>query len=147
MRFNYKIIPVDQPHPAFPRVTSNWVPILPVRLSSGHSRQTPRLEAIVDSGAADCLFQASIAAYLGLRLERGIKGTAAGIAAGVRIDVYYHDINLWVGADMIRITAGFASALPVAALLGRHGFFENFIITFDPSASPPGFEIQRVGRA
>jgi hypothetical protein len=67
--------------------------------------------------------------------------------AGATIDVHYHDIHLWVGADRIKIRAGFSEKISVAAILGRRGFFENFIITFDPSSSPPGFEIQRLGRA
>jgi len=48
---------------------------------------------------------------------------------------------------MLKIRAGFVRDLPVAGLLGRRGFFENFIITFDPSATQPGFDIQRLGRA
>jgi hypothetical protein len=48
---------------------------------------------------------------------------------------------------MLRIRAGFVDNLPVAGLLGRRGFFENFIITFDPSAEPPGFDLERLGRA
>lgn len=123
------------------------MPLLPVRLSSGHSRQTPRIEALIDSGAADCLFRADIGTFLGINVEKGIKGVMSGVAAGVKIDVYYHDVNLWVGVDMIKIRAGFSAEMSVAALLGRRGFFENFIVTFDPSATPPGFDIQRLGRA
>lgn len=147
MRFNYKIIPYKQPHSAFPNETSTWVPMLPVRLSFTHGKQTPRVEALIDSGAADCLFRADIAAFMGIKLEDGVKGATGGIVDGPRIDVYYHQVNLWVGADKIRITAGFAEKMSIAAILGRRGFFENFIITFDPSAEPPGFDIQRLGRA
>jgi hypothetical protein len=35
----------------------------------------------------------------------------------------------------------------VGGILGRRGFFENFIIRFDPSLVPAGFEIDRLGRA
>ena len=54
---------------------------------------------------------------------------------------------MWVGAGMIRIRAGFAPHMSIGAILGRRGFFEHFVVTFDPSATPPGFDIQRVGRA
>ena len=121
--------------------------MLPIRLSYGHGRQTPRFEALIDSGASDCLFRADICPILGIKLEKGIKSSTAGIVPGEKIDVYFHDVNLWVVADMIKIRAGFAPRLSVGALLGRHGFFENFIVTFDPSNNPPGFEIQRLGRA
>ncbi|MBZ5724121.1 MAG: hypothetical protein LAP87_03925 [Acidobacteriia bacterium] len=47
---------------------------------------------------------------------------------------------------MIPINAGFCEALSVAALLGRHGFFEHFTVLFDPASTPPGFEIDRLHR-
>jgi hypothetical protein len=147
VRFNYKTIPITQPHPAFPDETSGWLPILPIKLSHGHSRQTPRLEALVDSGAADTLFRADIGTFLGIDVESGIKTTLGGFVVGSRTDVHYHRVTLWVGEDAITITAGFVSKLSVAAILGRRGFFEYFIVTFDPSATPPGFDIQRLGRA
>jgi len=68
------------------------------------------------------------------------------VVPGVNLDVYFHQVNLWVGADRIKITAGFVPGLSVAALLGRHGFFEHFIDTFDPSNNPPGFDITRLAR-
>lgn len=123
------------------------MPILAIRLSYDHGPQTPRFEALVDSGAADCLFRADIAAHMRIDLKKGVKGTTSGIVQGQIINIYYHDVNLWVGADRIKIKAGFGEHMSVGAILGRRGFFENFIITFDPSATPPGFDIQRLGRA
>lgn len=125
------------------------MPILDVRISNptNHAQPTNRFEAIVDSGAPDCYFHADIGHAIGLKVDRGIRAPIGGIVAGATIDVYYHDIHLWVGADRIKIRAGFSEKISVAAILGRRGFFENFIITFDPSSSPPGFEIQRLGRA
>jgi hypothetical protein len=124
-----------------------WVPMLPVQLSVGHGPKTHRIEAIVDSGAADTLFHADIAKVLSIKLDKGPKGEIGGVAPGVKIDVYYHSVKLWVGTGMVPIMAGFSPNLTVAALLGRRGFFEHYIVTFDPSATPPGFDIQRVGRA
>ena len=147
MRFNYKIIPVKEPHPAFPDRTSHWIPVVPVRLSYGHGPQSRRFEALIDSGAADCLFHADIASALQIKIDRGTKADVAGIVRGIKVDAYFHDVSLWVGAGTIRIKAGFVKGLPVAGLLGRRGFFENFIVTFDPSATPPGFDLERLGRA
>ena len=93
------------------------------------------------------MFHADIGRSLLIKIEKGVKGEVGGVAPGVRVDAYFHDVNLWVGADILKIRAGFVEKLPVAGLLGRRGFFENFIVTFDPSASPPGFELQRLGRA
>jgi hypothetical protein len=147
LRFDYKIIPLPKPEAAFPGVTFAWMPMLPIKLSYGHGRQTPRIEALVDSGATDCLFSADIAAFLNIKLEKGVHSTMGGLVDGPKIDIYYHDVNLWVGADKIRIRAAFANGMSIKAILGRRGFFENFIITFDPAATPPGFDIQRLGRA
>ena len=122
--------------------------MLPVRLSYSHGKQTGRIEALIDSGADDCLFRADIGRAIGIKdIASGPVGEMAGIVPGVQIPVYYHHVNLWVGSSMIKITAGFTEKTSVGAILGRRGFFENFIITFDPSANPPGFDIQRLGRA
>lgn len=124
------------------------MPLIPVRLSYNHGKQTPRIEALVDSGADDCLFHSDIAHGLGIKsVEDGIHATTGGIVPGVKTDVFFHQVNLWVGADMIKLMAGFSKGMSVGALLGRRGFFENFIVTFDPSNNPPGFTIQRLGRA
>ena len=45
--------------------------------------------------------------------------------------------------NIIRMTAGFSEVLPLGGILGRIGFFESFKITFDPSTTPPGFELEQ----
>ena len=148
MRYNYKRHPQATPHPAFPNETP-WVAILEVRLSqpTKAARPTARFEAILDSGCADTLFHASIGQSIGIDIKSGIRSDLAGIARGVKIPVYFHDVDLHADADIIRIKAGFSERLPIAGILGRRGFFEHFIVTFDPTFTPPGFEITRVGRA
>ena len=124
------------------------MPILPVKVSYGHGAQSPRIEALVDSGAADCLFRSDIGQRIGIRkIANGPMEPMGGIAVGVKIPVYYHSVKLWVGFDCINVVVGFTDNLPVAALLGRRGFFEHFTVTFDPANNPPGFEIKRLGRA
>lgn len=149
MRFNYKVVPLTTPHPAFPNDTSIWMPVLSVKIDNPatHSPPTKRFEAVVDSGAPDCYFHASIGRAIGLKIENGVKGDLSGIVQGAAIKVYYHDVGLYVGTDRVRVRAGFSDDVSVAGILGRRGFFDNFIITFDPSQTPPGFDIQRLGRA
>ena len=62
-------------------------------------------------------------------------------------EVFYHKIKLKGAADIIPITAGFSEQLAVAAILGRHGFFEHFTVTFDPCSVPLGLTIERIPRA
>jgi hypothetical protein len=93
----------------------DWLPILPVQLRSG-SNLTALLEVIIDSGAFDCLFHRR----------------------------YGHEIRLHVGADSFKIEAFFSDQLPVAGLLGRNGFFDKYVVSFDPSGKIPGVELTRV---
>jgi hypothetical protein len=100
---------------------------------------------MVDSGAADCMFHSSIAPGIGIRVDSGRKEQRTGI--GGTQDVWVHPIQLWFGADMLSIEAAFSPNLPLAGLLGRIGFFENYKITFDPSTHPPELELERIYRA
>jgi hypothetical protein len=149
VRYEYKINPQPKPHPAFPNQPS-WSPYLEVRLSNparSQSDPTPRFEALVDTGCADTLFHASIGIAIGLDIEAGIEWEIAGIVKRSKAKAYFHDVDLHVDASIIRIRAGFCHRLPVAGLLGRRGFFEHFIVKFDPTLTPPGFALERAGRA
>ena len=106
-----------------------------------------RFEAILDSGCADTLFHSSIGESIGIDIKSGIRYELAGIAKGTKISAHFHDVDLHADAHIIRIRAGFSDKLPIAGILGRRGFFEHFIVRFDPTFTPPGFEIERVGRA
>jgi hypothetical protein len=122
-----------------------WTPVLKVAIIIGHAT-SKRFEAVVDSGSAVCLFHAGIGKPLGLKLKDGERGDLGGVIGGVRREVYYHKIKLKVMADIITITAGFCEQLSVAAILGRHGFFEHFTITFDPTNTLPGLSLERFHR-
>jgi len=61
--------------------------------------------------------------------------------------LYLHTVSIYVMGAIIPVTAGFCDDLPLAGLLGRRGFLENFKFTFDNSSSPPQFELSRIARA
>jgi hypothetical protein len=145
LRVAYKVFPVTQPCAEIPDDAITWMPFLTVSLIIGHS-QTKKFEAIVDSGSSTCLFHADIGKAHGLKLKSGLKGELGGVVGGAKGEVYYHKVKLCIGTDMIHINAGFSENLSVAALLGRHGFFEHFSVLFDPTNNPPGFEITRIYR-
>jgi hypothetical protein len=121
-----------------------WRPVLNVKIIYNHA-QSKRFEAIVDSGSDYCLFHASIGAALGIKVTTGAEGDLGGVITGVRTKVYYHNVKLVVGADMVEIKAGFSWDL-TDNLLGQIGFFEHFSVAFDPSSHPPFFELHRVHR-
>jgi hypothetical protein len=115
-----------------------------IRVSAGKKRagRTRPFEALVDSGASDCIFHEMVAAAIDIKLESGSREQRAGV--GGTQDVWVHPIQLFVADQILEIEAAFAKELPIAGVLGRSGFFEHFRITFDPVSDPPGLDIERV---
>jgi hypothetical protein len=101
-------------------------------LPKPNSPRTKRIECIIDSGAAKCLFHADIAAFLGLDLKQGRLEMTNGI--GGPEETWLHDITLYIPGGPIQICAGFKEKLSVAGLLGMTGFFDSFKVTFDCAA-------------
>ncbi len=98
---------------------------------------------MVDSGASQCLFHGSLGRAIGLVVEKGEVDQTIGVS-GQATTIYLHNISLHVpGGHTLKIKAGFTDDLPLAALLGRRGFFEHFKVSFDPSGIAPGFDIDR----
>lgn len=132
-----------RPTAAYQSVKETWLPILNVALIIGHTT-SKKFEAIVDSGSPVCLFHADIAKAHSLNFKSGQRDDLIGGSKG---EAYYHKIKLKVMGEIISITGGFSEHLSVAAIIGRHGFFDNFMVTFDPCNNPPGLIIERIYRA
>jgi len=137
VRVPYKVYPLLKPEPGFPQLKETWIPTLTVSLVIGHANSR-RFEAVVDSGSASCLFHADIGIAHGLDIESGEEAAMGGVVDGARGKVYYHKVKLVVPGSMISIVAGFSKQLSVTAILGRHGFFDHYVVTFDPQNQPPG---------
>jgi hypothetical protein len=146
VRVPYKTFPLVSALPAFSSVKEIWYPIVNVAISYRHIT-SKRFEAVVDSGSPFCLFHSDIGRALGIPIEEGGRDTLKGIAKDASSDAYFHEMQLKLVADTIPIIGGFIEDLPVAAILGRNGFFDNFVITFDPCSAPPGLALERVHRA
>lgn len=103
--------------------------MLPVELKNGRHRA--RVMGLIDSGADDCIFPASIGRLLGLSVEAGKKQPFMGAGALSNL-AYFHRMKLSFMLDdkTFRFTAymGFSTALdiPKIGLLGRVGFFDRF---------------------
>lgn len=123
-----------------------WLPIASVSLLVGHTK-SKRVDALIDSGAFTTYFHSDVGRAVGLKVETGEVGELHGIVAGAVAKVYYHNVRLCLAEHMVLIKAGFYDKLGCAGILGRHGFFEHFSVTFDPSNVPPGLEITRIHRA
>lgn len=105
-------------------------PVIPVKFFS-NGKDTPFIDALLDSGGDFIVIPMPIAQYLGLKLKKaGAVDTAGGatmlyksilnmIIGGKNISHTYKDIEIHVSAR---------NDIPV--LLGRHPIFEDYEIIF-----------------
>jgi hypothetical protein len=93
------------------------------------------------------MFHAGFCRALGIRLESGIRADLSGVVGGKNADLWYHRIKILIGSYQVTTMAGFSTELSVAGLLGRRGFFEEFIVKIDSSVNPPSFEVDKINRA
>jgi len=125
MKFPYIKTPSADPR-------RKWIsrPIIPITLFGPKASVT--IDALIDSGADKCLFNAVLGKEISLDIEKGNKEIFGGIEGG-QIVTYIHPIQLQiVGIDKkIEIPAGFTDARGVFAILGQEGFFDAFRIKFE----------------
>lgn len=107
------------------------MPIIPVTLSNGDSSIVT--EALVDSGAARCIFDAEFAGALGISdVESGDPMEFEGVSGDTVIG-YCHDVTLAVGGNRFHnVGIAFSPDMPDNAvnILGQQGFFDLFPIKF-----------------
>jgi len=124
MKFRYKRIPSD--------VDPKGYTLHPlIQVSLRHKNNVVDLRALIDSGAADCLFHRSIGEALGIDIESGRPKDYTGIARQSVVG-YVHEIGLRVQgmSEWIKIEAAFIDA-QVPPLLGQGGFFDSFQVIFE----------------
>ena len=90
------------------------------------------------------IFDASVGKRLGIPIRSGPSERLQGFSKTDDTVVYFHEVLMLVAGASVRSKIGFCFGLPVTALLGRHGFFEHFRVTFDPLRM--GMRIDRVER-
>jgi len=93
------------------------------------------------------MFHAGFCRSLGIKLKDGIEAPLSGVVGGKEAKLYFHKIKILVGSYQVTTMAGFSEELSVAGLLGRRGFFEDFIVKIDSSTNPPSFEVDKINRA
>jgi hypothetical protein len=114
-----------------------------IALPYKNAPRTKRFEAVIDTGATRCMFNADIGRYIGLDIESGDMEETQGISMISK--VYVHEIAIYVPGGPINIRAGFMENLSVPGLLGMNGFFENFVVTIN--LAELAFDIERIHRA
>ncbi|MBM3209498.1 hypothetical protein FJZ40_04385 [Candidatus Shapirobacteria bacterium] len=88
--------------------------------------------ALVDSGAAISIFGEETAESLGVEIERGERTILGGV--GGRIVGYIHQMKIRAAGKEFACPVVFSREYLVSFnLLGRKGFFKNFVIVLDES--------------
>jgi len=145
LRLTCKVWPTPQPHPAFPNEQYHWAPIINARLVHKHCPPTKSIECWIDSGSHVCLFHASLCHSLGIkRVEDGVKEEFGGIFNDPKRPVYFHKVKVMVVSEQFETMAGFSWELSAIGILGRRGFFQNFVTKIDSSGTPPYVELQKI---
>jgi hypothetical protein len=123
--FDYRKVPDH----TIPR--KRWMkrPLLQVTLFNRTKHK--QVVCLVDSGADECLFHASIGRRLGIDIESGRYKRFDGIAGSLEAYIHVIEIQIQDLPERVQIAAGFTESDGVDAILGQAGFFENFRICFD----------------
>jgi hypothetical protein len=113
------------------RIDDYFMPVIPLIVEYGSTRMAT--EALVDSGAASCIFDAQFADLLGIDdLESGRKKIFEGVS-GDQLIGYVHEVTLEIGGNLLpKISVAFSRDMPDNAvnILGQQGFFEICPIKF-----------------
>ncbi len=108
----------------------NDYPLIPIKFTF-NGRETPMIDALLDSGGDFIVIPQAIAVYLGLKLEQaGCVDTAAGETNLCRalVDLTFYDKHQKFTYSNLEIHVSDRNDIPV--LLGRKPIFEDYEITF-----------------
>ena len=107
---------------------SGCYPIVPLALA--YKQKQVEVYALIDSGATTSIFRPEVAEELDLEIEKGEEIYLTGV--GGRIKGYLHRLKIEVAGKQFTCPIIFSYEYTVSlTLLGREGFFRNFIIVFD----------------
>jgi hypothetical protein len=146
----YTVFPLDDKDPSVKEdLQAQFCPALKVQLGNIATRQrAPKFDAIVDSGSPWCIFKIDMARFIGLDLNGCPSYPLGGVIQGPRETMYFHKVNIFVEKYWcIEVLAAFCDNLGTTGLLGRFGFFNNFIVNFDHSGKTPQLHIEKINRA
>jgi len=78
------------------------------------------------------------------RVEDGIVEEFGGIFDDAKRPVYFHKVKVIVVSEQFETMAGFSRDLSAIGILGRRGFFQNFITKIDSSGNPPFMDLEKI---
>lgn len=106
-------------------------PIISVKISANEN--FVRYEALIDSGADFCIFDAEIGEYLGLKVSSGIQISYCGIQGEKNSTAFLHQVILNIGGWDYETVVGFSKGISSKGfgILGQKGFFDMFVVKFN----------------
>lgn len=120
----YSYIPQVYQNPSTNQFVQVYLPMIPIRLSTGQGQTSPYFDAVIDSGSDRNLFPITLATYLGINFKKTKPNKVYGIGENY-INAYPAKINIWLGAKKYETEADFSTKQNIP-ILGRNGFFNLF---------------------
>lgn len=88
------------------------------------------LDALIDSGAVISTFRSDVAEALGIVIENGERRWSVGITG--KVEVFIHELEIKVFEKWFSCRIAFSNSMSLNFnLLGREGFFDSHLITFN----------------
>lgn len=116
--------------PEFPysEIGNRFFPLVDIAIHSNF--RIFKVRALVDSGASLSLFRPELARYLGLEIEQGRRIVLESITA--QIVAFIHDLKAEINGKKFKLPIAFLATPHTSFnILGREGFFDQFVIIFD----------------
>ncbi|MEK7616170.1 MAG: aspartyl protease family protein [Patescibacteria group bacterium] len=106
-------------------------PVIPIGLTVGG--EPFEYDALIDSGADFCIFDAGIGEALNLDISKGRKLNFRGIQESSAADAFIHEVTLLIGGWKYKTQVAFSYHLGKRSfgVLGQRGFFDLFVVKFD----------------
>ena len=106
-------------------------PIIPIKIIFG--QRFVGYNALIDSGADFSIFHSEIGEALDIDVESGEILKFGGVQKGEPSVAYLHRIKLDIGGWQYETVVGFSHDIARYSygILGQHGFFDTFKVTFD----------------
>lgn len=129
MKFRYHKLLLKECSPFFGSTILK--PIIPVKIIVKDKELN--YEALMDSGADFCIFDAAIGEYLGIDILSGHQEIFGGIQEKGGAVAFLHEVKLNIGGWDYQTIVGFSYDIAKHGfgILGQKGFFDKFVVKFD----------------
>ena len=108
------------------------LPVLPIKLRRQQGAQTIDQRALVDTGSDNCIFHGDIGRMIGIDdIGTGDPTRIWAIKGGPPMVGYIHNIQINIGGYWFDAPALFSDESTKDPILGRKGFFDRFVVTFN----------------